>query len=329
MNIFKSCKDRLLDFKKDDFEQLAFEIYRMQAVKNQVYNEYHAYLGKNPQNIHQLEDIPFLPIEFFKSHEIKTYDWASERIFNSSGTTGQISSQHHILDLEFYKKISLKNFEYVFGPISDYNILALLPSYLERDDSSLVYMVDHFIERSASGENSFYLNDFDRLLEDLTQLKGGGKKIMLWGVSFALLDLIENYGPDLNGVMVVETGGMKGRRKEMTKQELHELIMHGLNVEQVYSEYGMTELLSQGYSLGEGVFSLPPWMRIQIREINDPFDRVEYGNGGGMNIIDLSNFHSCSFIETKDIGRLWQDGTFEVLGRYDNSDIRGCNLLIN
>ena len=329
MNIFKSCKERLFDLNQDDFDELALEIYRLQSRENLTYRSYHEYLGIDPLSIEHFEEIPFLPIEFFKTADLKTGNWESEVEFRSSGTTGQERSTHFIEDLDFYRKISLKNFEYFFGDISQYHILALLPSYLERNDSSLVFMVDHFIRQSGSEASGFYLDNMLQMLRDIDSLKKSGKKIMLWGVSFSLLDLAEQYSPDLNDCLVIETGGMKGRREELTKAELHEHLEKGLHVDKVYSEYGMTELLSQAYSLGEGQFSTPPWMRMMIREVNDPFQNLGTGQTGGLNIIDLANVHSCSFIETKDLGRLHPNGNFEVLGRYDNSDIRGCNLLVN
>lgn len=271
-------------------------------------------------------DIPFLPITFFKTHEVTSGRWAPEVIFTSSGTVDKDVSRHFIPSLPFYLQHSQKIFESFFGPLEQFHVLSLLPSYLERTGSSLVAMAKHFILESKSPFSGFYLNDLDRLAASLERLKGE-RKVLLLGVSFALLELAENYDIDLGHCLVMETGGMKGRRKEIIRLELHEILRKNLNIERVCSEYGMTELLSQAYSFGEGMFRCPPSMKVLVKEVNDPFSEVIL-TSGRINVIDLANTHSCAFIETQDLGRLCQDGHFEVLGRMDNSDIRGCNLIL-
>ncbi len=249
-------------------------------------------------------------------------------IFTSSGTTGAITSRHVVPSLSFYLENCKRNFEFFFGSLSDYHILALLPSYLEREGSSLIAMVNFFIQKSESAHGGFYLNNYETLLEKIDQLRRDNRKVLLLGVSFALLELAEKFEVDLSHCMIMETGGMKGRRREMTREELHDFLQRRFNVKTIFSEYGMTELMSQAYSLGKGVYRTPPWMKVVIRDINDPFARELPGKTGGLNIIDLANLHSCAFIETQDLSKMAQDGSFEVLGRFDNSDIRGCNLLV-
>jgi hypothetical protein len=330
------------------FEELALEIFRFQAAANPVYNEYLGFLRVDPQKINRLEKIPFLPIQFFKYHKVITDHAPTQMIFESSGTTQQNTSKHYVSDLPFYEHISQKIFEQFYGPITDYHILALLPSYLERNNSSLVYMVQSFIYRSYSRESGFYLNNTAEMLEKLHQLSENSqtsRKVLLIGVTFALLDLVENE-KDLGFLqnfkdkfIVMETGGMKGRRKELLREEVHEILTSHLPIKQVHSEYGMTELLSQGYSKGEGVFELPNTMKILLREINDPFKIIpsqfrsdiekETTIRGGINVIDLANIDSCSFIETQDLGAYQVNSQqFSIIGRFDNSDIRGCNLLV-
>lgn len=330
------------------FEELALEIFRFQAAANPVYNEYLGFLRVDPQKINRLEKIPFLPIQFFKYHKVITDHAPTQMIFESSGTTQQNTSKHYVSDLPFYEHISQKIFEQFYGPITDYHILALLPSYLERNNSSLVYMVQSFIYRSYSRESGFYLNNTAEMLEKLHQLSENSqtsRKVLLIGVTFALLDLVENE-KDLGFLqnfkdkfIVMETGGLKGRRKELLREEVHEILTSHLPIKQVHSEYGMTELLSQGYSKGEGVFELPNTMKILLREINDPFKIIpsqfrsdiekETTIRGGINVIDLANIDSCSFIETQDLGAYQVNSQqFSIIGRFDNSDIRGCNLLV-
>jgi hypothetical protein len=269
-----------------------------------------------------------MPIQFFKEFQVKTTDFEPEKVFLSSGTTGSIQSKHLVKDLNWYDWSFREAFDYFYGPIEDYVVLALLPSYLERDGSSLIYMADDFIKRSKHKESGFYLNNRKELVENLNELEKSGKKTLLLGVSFALLDLVEEHPFSLKHTIVMETGGMKGRRKEMIRKELHQVLASGFGVEHIHSEYGMTELLSQAYSKGKGIFQCPPWMKIKIRDTEDALTLLPTGKSGGINIIDLANRYSCSFLATQDLGRCIDEINFEVLGRFDNSDIRGCNLLI-
>ncbi len=308
------------------FEEIALNLFRLQSVENKVYQRYITYLGVEVEKVNSICDIPFLPISLFKSQTVVCGAWTPELIFSSSGTTGQEVSHHLIPSLDLYLRHSQKIFEGYFGPLDQYHVLCLLPSYLERTGSSLVAMANHFINESKSLFSGFHLNDLDRLVSKLEALKGN-RKVLLLGVSFALLDLAEQYEVDLSHCIVMETGGMKGRRQEITRKELHEILCKNMNIGKVYSEYGMTELLSQAYSSGEGLFRCPSSMRVILREVNDPRS-PEVFSIGAINVIDLANFHSCAFIETQDLGRFHQDGHFEVLGRMDNSDLRGCNLML-
>lgn len=313
-----------------DFNSTALALFRYQAEHNNVYRQYLAHLGVKPNQVETLAQIPFLPIEFFKEQQVITGTFEPQAIFYSSGTTQQARSQHYVADVGVYHEVSERIFERFYGPLQDYVILALLPSYLEQGGSSLVAMVDDFINKTGQQEEGFYLDNHDALLQTIQQAKSRGKKVLLIGVSYALLDLADNVQGKLDfaGVTVMETGGMKGRRREMIREELHALLTSGLGVQSIHSEYGMTELLSQGYSQGDGIFWPGYTMQILLRDLNDPFDVRDDLRSGGINVIDLANVHSCAFIETKDIGRKHPDGSFEVLGRFDNSDIRGCNLLV-
>jgi phenylacetate-coenzyme A ligase PaaK-like adenylate-forming protein len=313
----------------DDFPEYALEIFRRQFYGNIVYGEFIRNLRKDPVSVKSITDIPFLPVEFFKNHKVVTGTGDHVKIFESSGTTGNIPSSHYIVDIRLYEKSFLNSFMRFYGEPGDYMIAALLPSYFERDNSSLVYMMNDLINRSHYGGSGFYKDDKSSLLESIGRARSNGKKILLMGVSFALLDLAEEFSPDLHDTIVMETGGMKGRRKEITRPELHTILKNSFKVETIHSEYGMTELLSQAYSKGDGLFHSPPWMKMLIRDPQDPLSVTdEPGITGGLNIIDLANINSCAFIATGDLGRLHEDGSFEVLGRIDNSDIRGCNLLI-
>ncbi len=327
------------------FEELALEVFRFQSSSNFTYKEYLRYLNVNPLKINRLEKIPFLPIQFFKHHKIISDAAPTQMIFESSGTTGSTTSKHYVSDLPFYEYVSQKIFEQFYGSLTDYHILALLPSYLERNNSSLVYMVQSFIYRTFSRESGFYLNNTNELLEKLRQLQHSTRKVLIIGVTFALLDLAESE-EDLSVIknlqdrlIVMETGGMKGRRKELLREEVHQVLTNAFGVEKIHSEYGMTELLSQGYSRGDGIFELPKTMKILLREINDPFKIISTLKGisqkeinivrGGINVIDLANIDSCSFIETQDLGAYNIDSqSFNIIGRFDNSDIRGCNLMV-
>jgi hypothetical protein len=312
----------------DHFEQKALQLFRYQARENAVYSAYMQALGRNPSAVSRLEEIPFLPITFFKSHIVKTAVWDPEVIFTSSGTTGESTSRHYCRSLPQYLDNTEQCFREFFGPVEGTVVLCLLPSYLEREGSSLVYMAEFFIEKSKEPSSGFYLHDHHRLFEHIKALGGTGKRILLLGVTFALLDFAEKYRLDVPELIVMETGGMKGRRKEMLRDDVHRILKDAFHVPKIYSEYGMTELMSQSYSLGDGRFLAPQSMRILLRDVNDPFDLKPQRGYGGINIIDLANEHTCAFIETQDLGRLHDDGSFEVLGRFDHADIRGCNLLV-
>ncbi|MDN6279611.1 MAG: acyl transferase [Psychroflexus sp.] len=312
---------------KADFTEVCLDVFRYQFDNTSVYQKYCRLLNCHPNAITQIEEIPFLPIDFFKHEKVLHQHQSSQLEFMSSGTTGQQRSVHHVADVALYEKSCLNTFEYFYGPIEEYTVLALLPSYLERDNSSLVHMANDFINRSASEESGFYLNNLNELTETLQKLEAKGQKTLLIGVTFALLDLAENNQLNLNNTIVMETGGMKGKRKEMIRQEVHTILKEGFKTEVIHSEYGMTELLSQAYSKGHGVFDLPAHMDILIRDIEDPLSLVQQGRNGGLNVIDLANLYTCSFIATQDLGRKISKNQFEVIGRFDNSDIRGCNLM--
>lgn len=310
------------------FNNIALRIFKYQAYNNNVYKDYLKYLNVSPNNISNIRDIPFIPISFFKTQTIITGDYIPVMTFKSSGTTNSNRSSHHIKDISLYEDSFLKAFEIFYGDIKDYVLLALLPSYLEREDSSLIYMIDRLIKNSGNKDSGFYLYNIAELASKLKELEANNQKTMLFGVSFALIDLVENYELKLNNTIVMETGGMKGMRKEITKFEMYNLLKLKLGVKSIHSEYSMTELLSQAYSKDEGKFITPPWMKVFIRDIYDPFTLIDKGKSGGINIIDLANINSCSFIETEDIGMINDDDSFEVLGRIDNSEVRGCNLLV-
>ena len=310
-----------------EFTSLALEVFRYQYRENKTYHTFCNYLGVVSEQVRTIEEIPFLPIQFFKTQQVLTGTFTPEIVFSSSGTTGQITSKHYVADTSVYQSSFLKTFEQFYGSPEDYCILALLPSYLEREGSSLIYMVDEIIKRSSHPESGFYLHEYELLASKLRALDSGGTKVLLIGVSFALLDLLEEYSFDLSHTIVMETGGMKGRRKELIRAELHAILQKGFGVTRIHSEYGMTELLSQAYSSGEGLFECPPWMKILIRDPEDPLTFLVPGKTGGVNIIDLANVHSCSFIATQDLGKLYPTGAFEILGRFDHSDLRGCNLM--
>ena len=311
------------------FNDLALDIFKYQAVNNLTYKKFITALGIEPDSVRTTGAIPFLPVNFFKDHEVLTGTETAEVVFESSGTTGETTSRHYLSDRSIYDESFTRGFKHFYGEPSDYFFAALLPSYSERENSSLIYMMNKLIAYSHNQESGFFNSDPLKLIKTLEKVKDEGKKKILLGVSFALLDLAENYAPDLSGIIVIETGGMKGRRKEITRQELHSVLKRGFNVDTIHSEYGMTELLSQAWSKGEGLFYCPPWMKILIRDTYDPltiFDNP--GRTGGINIIDLANINSCSFLSVNDLGKLHEDGGFEVLGRFDGSDTRGCNLLI-
>jgi len=329
LDTFKSFESNLYGINDDTFADIALGLFRFQAAHNAVYKAFVDNLRVNPAQVQRLEDIPFMPIAFFKTHTVQTGVWTPQTVFTSSGTTGAAVSRHPVNDLAFYLRHSERCFEHFFGPLTDYHFLALLPSYLEREGSSLIAMMDHFIKASGSPYSGFYLYTVDKLLADLDKLRNDSRKVILWGVSFALLDLVEQYHPDLSHCLVFETGGMKGRRREITRAELHTTLTQGFNVSSVFSEYGMTELLSQAYTRGGAQFTAPPFMKIIGREITDPLTKGLVGETAALNVIDLANWNSIAFIETEDLGRVYPNGSFEVLGRMDNSDVRGCNLLVS
>lgn len=313
---------------KKEFEKKTLKVFCFQYDNNLVYKEFCNFLKKNKNNVTTVKEIPFLPIHFFKNHAVMSSFTPIQETFTSSGTTGDITSKHIITDISLYKKSYRKGFARFYGNIEDYIILALLPSYLERQGSSLIYMVEDLIQLSNNPNSGFYLFNHDVLIEKLITLDQFRQSIILIGVTYALLDLIERQNFHFKNVIIMETGGMKGKRKEMIRKELHKKLCNGFGVHSIHSEYGMTELLSQAYSLGNGIFECPPWMDILIRDTEDALTYIENGKTGGINVIDLANINSCSFIATQDLGKKYNNGSFEVLGRFDNSDIRGCNLMV-
>jgi phenylacetate-coenzyme A ligase PaaK-like adenylate-forming protein len=310
------------------FEKTALKVFRYQHENNLVYREFCDLMKVESQKIKTLQQIPFLPIQFFKSHTVVSNTNPVENTFTSSGTTGLTTSKHLVTDTSIYTKSYQKGFSQFYGNVADYVVLALLPSYLEREGSSLIYMVEDLIQLSNHDESGFYLHNHDELIKKLTELDQSGQNVILIGVTFALLDLIEKHQFQLRNTVIMETGGMKGRRKEMIREELHKQLCEGFGVSAIHSEYGMTELLSQAYSLGEGVFECPSWIQILIRDTEDALTYIQQGKTGGINVIDLANINSCSFIATQDLGKKNPNNSFEVLGRFDNSDIRGCNLMV-
>jgi hypothetical protein len=313
---------------KKEFEKIALKVFRFQFDNNNVYQEFCTLLKKNKENVKSLIEIPFLPIQFFKSHEVISSTEPIQVTFTSSGTTGMQTSKHLVTNISLYEESYRNAFSEFYGNIEDYCVLALLPSYLEREGSSLIHMVDDLIHSSKHEDSGFYLNNYDELIAKLIELDNSGQNVILIGVTYALLDLIELHQFQLKNTIIMETGGMKGKRKEMIREELHEILCQGFGVPVIHSEYGMTELLSQAYSLGNGIFECPNWMQILIRETEDALSYVKEGKTGGINVIDLANINSCSFIATQDLGKKYPNHSFEVLGRFDNSDIRGCNLMV-
>jgi phenylacetate-coenzyme A ligase PaaK-like adenylate-forming protein len=322
-------RDKIFTVKNNsDFHNAALQVFDYQFNNNAVYQGFTRQLKINTEKIDNLTDFPFLPVEFFRNHKVVSGFNQSGKIFESSGTTGSLTSRHFVSDLSLYSESFTGTFRLFYGDPEDYMIAALLPSYTERENSSLVYMADVLIKMSRNELSGFYRENQEELIQNIISARDKRSKVLLLGVSFALLDLAEKNELDLSGVIIMETGGMKGRRKEMTRSELHTVLKKRFNVPEIHSEYGMTELLSQAYSKGEGVFYCPPWLKIVLRDPQDPLTLfTDPGRTGGINIIDLANLYSCSFISTGDLGRLHEDGGFEVLGRFDNSDIRGCNLL--
>lgn len=309
------------------FGQEALDIFNYQLNNNAVYRDFVQALGIRTQDVREVKDIPFLPVRFFKTHPVVTGDFSPEAVFESSGTTGMVSSRHMVRDVKLYEESFSRGFSVFYGDITDYCVIGLLPSYLERGHSSLVYMVDRLISQSGNPESGFYLDEYAKLASVLQSLEERGQPVLLIGVSFALLDFAELYPMTLKHTIIMETGGMKGRRKELIRQELHAILKSAFNQSSIHSEYGMTELLSQAYSKGDGVYRCPPWMKVLLRDDEDPL-HVMYTGTGVVNVIDLANIHSCSFIATDDAGKVYSDGSFEILGRTDGSDMRGCSLLV-
>lgn len=316
-----------------EFESAALEIFRFQALHNPVYEKFLELIKCKPEGVTAISQIPFLPIEFFKTHEVLAVKPRTSNLkqitFTSSGTSGQEVSKHIVTDISVYEKSFRKGFELFYGHAKDYCVLALLPSYLEREGSSLVYMMDTLIKDSCQPQSGFYLHNHDQLYKVLTELKAKAQKTILIGVTYALLDFSECHPLNFPELIVMETGGMKGKREEMIRADVHEVLKKGFGVSHIHSEYGMTELLSQAYSTGDGIFITPPWMKIIIHQQHDLFSEAGEGQTGVISVIDLANIYSCSFITTQDVGRKHANGSFEVLGRTDFSDVRGCNLLIS
>lgn len=313
---------------RKQFEKIALKVFRFQYENNLVYKEFCDYLKVDKQQVKYVRQIPFLPIQFFKSHDVVSNTNRIQEIFTSSGTTGMLTSKHLVTDVSLYEKSYQNAFSEFYGNIEGYAVLALLPSYLERSGSSLIYMVKDLIELTNNDDSGFYLHNYDDLITKLVELDTAGQNVILIGVTYALLDLIEKQKFHLKNTIIMETGGMKGKRKEMIREELHEILCEGFGVQNIHSEYGMTELLSQAYSLGNGIFECPSYMQVLIRDTQDALSYVNNGKTGGINVIDLANINSCAFIATQDLGKTHPNNSFEVLGRFDNSEIRGCNLMI-
>lgn len=322
-------KQQIFSISNDEqFNAAALAIFQYQAKNCAIYREFIEGLRIDPTSITSIQQIPFLPIEFFKSRDVISNNEPFEVTFTSSGTTGMITSIHRVTDVSWYEGSFRKAFSLFYGDIKSYTILALLPSYLEREGSSLIYMANDLIQQSNNPDSGFFLYNHEELAQQLIKQQESKKPTLLIGVTFALLDFVEQHSINFSELIVMETGGMKGRRKEMIREELHETLCNGFGVDAIHSEYGMTELLSQAYSKGNGLFNCPPWMRIITRDTNDPMSLLTNDRAGGVNVIDLANINSCSFIATQDLGKVYADGSFEILGRFDNADIRGCNLLI-
>ncbi|WP_017257858.1 LuxE/PaaK family acyltransferase [Pedobacter arcticus] len=311
-----------------EFNHTCLDVFKLQYQTISVYKDFVDALKLKPDSLRYYKEIPFLPISFFKTHQIIEDQAFADVVFSSSGTTGILTSKHYVQDVNLYQQSYLKAFELFYGDIENTCILALLPNYLEREGSSLIYMVNDLIKKSNHQKSGFFLHNHAELFDTLNTLKESGQKTILIGVTYALLDFTETFKIHFPNLIVMETGGMKGQRKEMVREELHHVLTKGFGISKIHSEYGMTELLSQAYSKGDGVFDCPPWMKVLIRDTNDPLSLLNVEKSGGINVIDLANMHSCSFIATQDLGKTYLNGTFEVLGRFDDSDIRGCNLMV-
>lgn len=325
--MLKPLYEKLFSVTDSNFEEMALHVFNFQFEEAEVYREFCTALKRTPATVHRLADVPFLPVEFFKTHRVIAKSKQAAEVFESSGTTGSVPSKHYVADRELYEQSFVQCFEHFYGAANDYVILALLPSYLERENSSLVYMANQLIALTGKVDSGFFLNEYEKLHALLLALKIRKQKTVLLGVTFALLDFAEKYRLSFPELTVMETGGMKGRREELTRAEVHEKLCRAFNVKHIHSEYGMTELLSQAYSKGDGVFRTPPWMKILLRDVTDPLS-IEGRSSGAVNVIDLANLYSCSFIATSDMGKLNTDGSFEISGRLDNAEVRGCNLMV-
>lgn len=330
LNTISSLQNSIFKLNSKEFEKAAIQLFHFQYQTNNIYKKFCKLIDCDPKHVKKLKNIPFLPISSFKKHLVKSTDFEAEVIFSSSGTTDSTSSQHHLKSLSLYEKSFITHFESIYGKAEDYCFLALLPSYLERSGSSLIYMVEKLIQKSKFKESGFFLHDYASLNQSLQGLGKRKIKTILIGVSFALIDFITEFNSIKNSQLIVmETGGMKGRKKEIVREELHQLLNSGFPDSEIHSEYGMTELLSQAYAVENGKFRAPNWMKVLIRKHDDPFSFCQDGEVGGINIIDLANIYSTAFIQTDDLGRKYNDGTFEVLGRFDTAELRGCNLLVH
>jgi hypothetical protein len=325
---YSTLTARINSLSASDFEEVALAVFQYQYQNNVLYQQFVDLLGISVASVTQLNAIPFLPVQFFKQHRIQSGSWTPQQIFTSSGTSQQTAAQHFVRDLNWYKQHAFEAFEHVYGPLKDYVVLALLPSYLERKGSSLVFMVEQFIRRSQQQASGFFLYNTQELLDTLANCTARQQPVLLLGVTYALLDLAAAHARPLKQTIVMETGGMKGRRQEQTKQAVQQQLQTAFQVPTIHSEYGMTELLSQAYSTGQGLFYPSRLMRVLVRETTDPLEHLPTGRIGGLDIIDLANIDSCSFIATDDLGRRHGNGSFEILGRFDASDLRGCNLLV-
>ncbi len=322
-----NLEEDIFNVEHKSFESVALQVFRYQYEHLPVYHFFCNGIKRNPENTRTLAQIPFLPIRFFKSHDVIAAGLQPQTIFTSSGTTGSITSRHQVAYTGLYEQSFTRCFGQFYGPVEDYCVLALLPSYLERSGSSLVYMAENLIAKTTANGSGFFLYDFEKLKQTLLDNEQAGKKTLLLGVTYALLDFAEFFQADLKHTIIMETGGMKGKREEMTRGEVHRELMQSFGVDAIHSEYGMTELLSQGYSTGNGIFHTPQWMKIMLRDTYDPLSVSSNAGSGAINIIDLANLYSCSFLATDDAGKLYNDGSFEVLGRLDAAEVRGCNLM--
>lgn len=328
MYLLSPLEDRIFNVNEANFNEVALQVFEYQFNHVEIYHNFCKGIKRTPSQVKNYTEIPFLPIEFFKSNEVLAKGKQPQVVFESSGTTGMVTSRHLVADTNLYEESFMRTFRQFYGEPTEYIILALLPSYLERGVSSLVYMADYLIKASGRSESGFFLHNFNDLHEQLAEAKTKGQKVLLLGVTYALLDFAEQLDIKYPELIIMETGGMKGRRKEMTRQEVHATLCAAFGVNKIHSEYGMTELLSQGYSKGDGIFEAPPaWMKIILRDMYEPLHILSEGNTGAVNVIDLANLYSCSFIATSDMGKMYDDGRFEVLGRMDNAEMRGCNLM--